>query len=1650
MTQALLPTDEDEQVLCSMIEFATTSNAGDWQDGDTPDPAFASLLEQFARFATGDDYLWTHPNLLFERAASVWRAGERRQSGHSLIDLSVAKQDRELDDTAQSNNDGESGNQRLVLKLITDDKPFVVDSVTAAITDAGKSIHFFVNAIIDVPRSKDGLRTHASSNTGTPMRESVIYAELDAPIDSEEIEIIEKELARVLSDVEAAVKDWQAMRMRMEAAVVRLRYLKLANISDGDLAETRDFLSWVLNDHFAFLGVRRYRATTRDGQFVFERDPSGDLGTLKDSSRRILKNTYSASGELSPAVEDFLRADEPLLIAKANAKSIVHRRTYHDYLGVKLYDDDGNVVGEDRFIGLFTADAYNRPASEIPLLRAKVRNIVDASPFVAGGHNEKALLNILETYPRDELFQVDIPTLRESCIQILRLYKRPRVKLIMRRDRFDRFISAFVFIPRDVFNSDRRHAIGELLASAFKGRVSAFYPYFGDASLVRVHFIIGIDEGAPAGPGITHLTQRIRAICRDWDDDLLAKMRNTSRKALPRILFDKYRNAFDAGYRDHTDADHALADIDVLETMADAPRRVRAYRYHDDPETTFRLSLYLKDGPARLSDLIPTLENFGLSVMTENAHFVKIPTQGGGDGIWIHDFKTETQKCYAIDFQRTKEIFESAMDAILAGDSEDDGFNRLVIAAGLNWREAWFLRAAAKHHLQTGFSYSQAYIEETLTNHPSITLAIINAFHTRFDPHQSSDHDRQEMFDGQIIAILSSLDGVDSLDEDRILRRFVNLLMAMTRTNYYQSGNNKPFKPCLALKIDSNKLEEIPNPKPYREIFVSGPAIDGVHLRFGPVARGGLRWSDRKEDFRTEVLGLVKAQRVKNAVIVPNGAKGGFYPKQLPVSDDRNVVYEAGREAYKHFIRSLLDVTDNIVEGTIVRPDNIVSHDGDDPYLVVAADKGTAQFSDTANAISDEYGFWLGDAFASGGSVGYDHKAMGITARGAWEAVKRHFREAGKDIQTEPFTVMGVGDMSGDVFGNGMLLSRQICLLAAFDHRDIFIDPNPNPEQSFKERQRLFNLPRSSWQDYDKKLISKGGGVFARSAKSIPLSPQIKACLNISEDKLSPSELLNAILKAPCELFWLGGIGTYFKADQEENWRVGDRTNDAIRISASQMNMKVIGEGANLGLTQQARIEFAKLGGRINTDAIDNSAGVDSSDHEVNIKILLREAIQHGNLDSAARDGLLAAMTDDVATLVLHHNYEQTRALTLAHTTNVADLDSHHRFIQFLESQNRLDRQVEDLPSNEALVGMIRERKGLTRPELAVLLAYSKLWLFDELVESKVPDDPIFERELKAYFPAALRDFDAALGEHRLRREIIATRLCNEIVDTCGISFIHDVMVGTGASVEEIVLSYEAARRIFNLRTFAERLNALDTQLPASTQTKLFMDASRLLQEQTFRLVTDIPSLDLLTAQGTRGLISHYADDTAIVKQAFSVIAPSALADAIDERSQGWIQEGVPSDLAREAALFPALERALDIVDTGREAKCPPDIAGSIFFATGRRLQLEKLRANVRQHRAADHFDKRAIRRLMEEITRQQRLLTLHLFESASLSAGEMGADRSLDALHDWENRHKHAFERYDRFMEEVDPGANTALSVSQISLINRQLIELNERLASA
>ena len=1619
--------DDEDTIFNEAVAHAKKKKIGDLTPEGDLTPPFENFLRQLVFFATGEDYLWADPHALLDRATQAWMTGAVRKPDEHVVNLRVV----------DGNNWRE---RRLVLDITTRDRPFLVDSISAALSDAGKPVSFFANTVLEVQRDDKGERVYDGGLATN--RESVIHAEMDPPVDSAETTKLADEIGHVLDDVNAAVSDWEPMRARLGSCIAQLENTRPIGVNLDEHLEAIALLKWLWDNRFAFLGVRRFSYSKNGDDVVFEHDPTHDLGILRDHDRRVLRSTFDEHGALSPAVSSFLESKEPIIVAKANSRSLVHRRVHMDYIGVKSFSVDGRVTGEERFVGLFTAEAYNRPASDIPLMRAKIQKVLQKTPFSPGGYNEKALINILETFPRDELFQVDADELRETCLGILRLFKRPRVKLFLRRDRFDRFISALVFVPRDRFNSEIREQIGEYLASTFEGRVSSFSPFFGDAALVRVHFIIGLNPGAPEGPGTTTITRYVRSLCRQWTDDLLEALRVAHNGATPVGLFAKYVNAFSEGYKEHCDADEALIDIGALERLTERAFSVRAFRRGDDTAQTVRLKIYRRGEPLRLSDVIPVLENLGLSVVQEAGYQIRPDGDAAHEDYHIHDFLMADRRSRDITLGDVKTEFEEALTAILDGKAEDDGFNSLVLAAGLNWREVAMMRAVAKYSLQAGIQYSQQYIEEALSKHGDIARQLVAVFHARFNVNGAkSASARIDEFGVEKAGVVDSLADVSSLDEDRIIRRYLNFFEAVVRTNYYQQTASGEPKPYISFKIDSCKVDDLPDPKPFREIFVSGPRVDGVHLRFGPVSRGGLRWSDRREDFRTEVLGLVKAQRVKNAVIVPTGSKGGFYPKQLPQTSDRAAIYEAGREAYKEFIRGLLDLTDNIVEGKTLPPENVVMWDDEDPYLVVAADKGTAQFSDTANAISNEYGFWLGDAFASGGSAGYDHKVMGITARGAWEAVKRHFREIGKDIQSEPFTAVGVGDMSGDVFGNGMLLSTQTKLIAAFDHRDVFIDPNPDPATSYEERKRLFELPRSSWQDYDKEKISKGGGVFSRSAKSVSLTPAIKKALGITQSRMTPNDLIQAILRAPVELFWLGGIGTYFKSHDEDNTGVGDRANDSVRINADEMRVKVIGEGANLGLTQLARIEFARRGGRVNTDAIDNSAGVDSSDHEVNIKILLSNAIERAELKTKNRDALLASMTEDVAAHVLRHNYEQTRAITQLEATADIDIDAHARFMARLEKVGRLDREIENLPDDEAINALKQSDTGLTRPELSVLLAYSKLWLFDELVASSAPDDPTFEQELFCYFPEALSGFTGSITHHQLRREIIATRLSNEIVDTCGITFAQRVAEVTGANFAEVTLAYEAARRIYELNDFADAIDGLDNEAPADLQTELHSAASNLLREQVFRLLASQDIRAMLTNRGVKYVTDRYHAPVGEFKVALRNVMSTKSIEALETRREEWLAKGASEELAEFAAGLPVLERAFDIVDLAAETGWSNPGVGSVFFAVGRLFGIDIMREKARHEPPDEHYDKVATRQLVEDLATRQVDLTKSIIEYAATEPkGEPGkwAEKAVAA---WTEAHSEATNRFNAFSQELDIAGRA--SVGKMSLLNKKLTEL-------
>ncbi len=1477
------------------------------------------------------------------------------------------------------------------IAIVQDDRPFLVDSVMGELAEAGVTVRSMYHPIVEI----------------AGQRVSLIVVVID-PLPQERRDALGEGLAQTMADVRGAVSDHAAMNALMARSIAHLE-ASPRGVDPEVLAENLAFLQWLQADHFVFLGARDYDyPRSQDGGYEAEAPLSQSgvgLGVLVDPERTVLRRANEPA-VLTRSMKQQLDLSEPVTVAKANVRSRVHRRAYMDYIGVKRFGPDGRPSGETRFVGLFTAEAYDKTATQVPLVRRKVANALIRAGKAAGSHSEKRLKNILENYPRDELFQVSENELLEIALGILHLHDRPRIKTFTRQDPFDRFVSVLAFIPRERFDASVRERIGKILARAWGGRLSAWYPQLSDQPLVRIHYIIGVTPGDHPCPDQAALDAEIAEAGRSWIDRFESALREADVDDVAvGPLSARWAEAFGAGYRDRYDATEAVRDLQAVDALNDTglndggdPVAVRAFRTDRDGPLNLRFKLYRRGAAVPLSDVLPILADMGLKTLEEWGHALR---PAGEPDIHVHEFLLEDPRGGGLQFSDVKAPFEAAFSAVWTGRTESDGFNRLVLELGVDWREAALVRTLARYRQQTGLDPSQALQEEALRDYPAVARGLLALFAAKFDPAAGGDAASREPEVARLVEQINDLlQAVKSLDHDRALRRMVLLVQAIKRTNYYQTGADGAHKAHISIKIASRELADLPLPKPFREIFVWAPHIEGVHLRFGPVARGGLRWSDRRDDFRTEVLGLVKAQQVKNAVIVPVGSKGGFFPKHLAAivraGGDRDAQQAEAIRAYKTFLSGLLDITDNIDKsGAVTHPQGVVRFEGDDPYLVVAADKGTATFSDIANGISADYGFWLDDAFASGGSVGYDHKVMGITARGAWEAVKRHFREMGKDIQSEPFTVVGVGDMSGDVFGNGMLLSKAIKLVAAFDHRDIFIDPNPDPASSWIERDRMFKLPRSSWQDYDKSKISKGGGIFPRSAKSIELSPEIKAALDIQEDVLDPAALMKAILLAPAELLYFGGIGTYVKAPNETDAQVGDKANDAIRIDGGDVRAKVIGEGANLGLTQAGRIAFAMSGGRINTDAIDNSAGVDSSDHEVNIKILTGAAIASGALKSEDRNALLASMTDEVGLKVLVHNYDQTLAVSLQEAEGAEALDAQQRFMQWLGAKGKLDRKVEGLPDDVKLAERKLAGQALTRPELAVLTAYSKLELFDDIVGSTAPDDPFFKQTLVRYFPAPLAKFEADMQRHRLRREIVSTILSNEIVNMCGATFPERLRQSARCDTAAMVIAFEAARQIFRLDQAWDQVSALDLKIPAGAQTVLYQEIATVLRRQTFWLSRRA----MRPGCTVDSLVAAYRPAADSLRAAGGTVLSRFEQSRLESRVQSFAALGVPEAMARDFAMLRPLVATADIGDLSRQAGWPEPAMAMLYHQVGAAFDFDRLRAGAGNVPSADHFDRLAVRRLIEDLMAEQATLTRAVAKAADVAVGvsEATAEAAVD-----------------------------------------------------
>jgi glutamate dehydrogenase len=1511
-------------------------------------------------------------------------------------------------------------NAATVLEIVNDDMPFLLDSVLGELSERRINVVLVAHPVLRAARENGRL-----VGLGEGERESFIHLHLDEVTEAACADIAQA-IETVLGEVRLAVSDWRAMRERVGGIVEELK-TNPPPLAVEEIAEAVEFLQWLLADNFTFLGVRDYAL---DGQ-TLRADFDRALGIMRSREVKVLRRGNDLL-EFTPEIMAFLQEPRPLIVAKANVRSRVHRRAYMDYIGIKHFDAAGHLIGERRLVGLFTSTAYTRPAHTIPYLRRKIATVSQRAGFDPASHSGKALANVLEHYPRDELFQIEEDALYHNSIAILQLGERPRVRVLARRDRFDRFVSVLVFVPRERYGSGVRIRIGEYLAGAFIGHVSAFYPFFPDeGALVRVHFIIGRSGGPTPDIAQATLEREVAAIVRTWTDGLSEALSLMHPADATHALFLRYRDAFSEGYQEAYAPSVAAHDVRILEGLS-KERALSADFHHrvEEEQRAVGLKVWSLGNPLPLSQRVPVLENMGFRVIDERTF--EIAPQGG-PGAWLHDMLLERSGGGAIALTDTKSLLQDAFLQIMRGGAESDGYNALTLAAGLDWRRVALIRTISRFLRQLRVPYSQDYLWTTLTKHAAIASDIVVLFEARFDsspssfggareaskPRMTEEETRAERQDGVVKRIEAALEKVESLDEDRILRLFVNAVQSAVRTNFYQTTENGEPKVQIAIKFESRKLTEVPLPRPLYEIFVYSPRVEGVHLRFGKVARGGIRWSDRPQDFRTEVLGLVKAQQVKNAVIVPVGAKGGFVPKQMPKNATREQVQAEGVATYKLFISTLLDITDNIgPDGATMPPDQVVPHEGDDPYLVVAADKGTATFSDIANGLALEHCYWLGDAFASGGSAGYDHKAMGITARGAWESVKRHFRGMDVDIQKTPFTATGVGDMSGDVFGNGMLRERTTKLLAAFDHRDIFIDPDPDPEKSFAERERLFKLPRSSWQDYDKGLISKGGGVYPRGAKEIQLSEEAQKLLGLPA-AVAPQQVMRAILQAGVDLLFFGGIGTYVRSSQESDADVGDRANDAIRITGADLNCKVIGEGANLGMTQRGRIEAALRGIRLNTDAIDNSAGVNTSDVEVNIKIALSAPLRSSALTLDARNKLLAEMTGEVAQLVLRNNYQQTLALSLAQRRALEDFGFQQRLMQILEKRGDLDHAVEFLPDEMALAERRKRNQPLTRPELAVLLAYAKLSLYSELLDSEVPDDPYLGRELNRYFPKQIVErFPDALQSHRLRREIIATQLTNSMINRGGATLTVRIADQTGASAASIAAAFAAVRQSYDLIALNGEIDALDNLVSGDTQLSLYAAVQDLLLD---RIVWFIRNVDL--RKGLDAIVAHYRDGIAEVEAALDTSRSEAARKARHARIAELTKSGVPEALARRIADLAQLKMAPDIVLVADRAGKPVADVTATYFAAQAFFQLDRLADALPNIVVTDYFDRLALDRALDSIGDAERRIG-----AAMVGNGHEGAS----AVDEWVRPRQAEVERIRSAIHEI---AGSGLTLSKLSV---------------
>jgi glutamate dehydrogenase len=1612
-------------------------------------PDIADLIRLYYRHIPAEEVVGDDPVDLVGAVRSHCQFAEQRVPGRPAVRL--------LNPTP-----AEDGWTRdaTVVQIVTDDMPYLVDSVTANLARDGVQVQRLVHPIVVVSRDITGklLQIHPTADAADPPQgsaaESWMYVEIDLITDPNRARELDTHLTFVLADVREVVEDADKM---VHAALDVAAELETSPppLPVDEVTESSALLRWLADGHFTFLGYRRYQLV--DGE------PGDDEPALRASLASglgVLRQDNLAARSLTAGPDTVGNAFAPtlLVLTQASAPSTVHRPVYPYYVGVRIFDERGFVTGEHRFLGMFTTSALHEDVLDIPVVSRRVRDVIHRAGYPMESFSGQRMLEVLQNWPRADLFSADRDSLYATAIGAITLSDRRRLRLFLRRDPYGRFYSCLVFLPRDRYTTRSRLAMQEVLLAELDGTQLEYGTRVGETALAQVHFTVHTDPNSKIEPDILRIQERLNAAVRSWDDLLveaiLAERRERAGDAVRAAgplgeesateLGQRYSGVFPEAYKEDFTAVEALADLRRLESLSSEQDLAMSFYVPADAEPgERRFKLYLLGEGVTLSAVLPVLQRMGVEVVDERPYDLR---REDGARSWIYDFGLriglDELAVSSVEAEEDLRIrFQEAFAASWRGDCEVDGFNELVLRAGLTWRQAAVLRAYSRYLRQARTPYSQEYIQNSVLAHTDIATTLVRLFEHRFD--LATDPDNDVEADAMVAEISAMIDAVTSLDEDRILRRLLAVIGATLRTNYRVTDAEGEPRPYLAIKLDPQGVTDLPEPRPRFEIFVYSPRMEGVHLRFGAVARGGLRWSDRREDFRTEILGLVKAQAVKNAVIVPVGAKGGFVVKRPPVPTgdpgvDRDAHLNEGIACYRTFISGLLDLTDNLVDGRTVPAREVVRYDRDDSYLVVAADKGTATFSDIANEVSAGYGFWLGDAFASGGSVGYDHKAMGITARGAWESVKRHFRELGVDTQSQDFTVVGIGDMAGDVFGNGMLLSEHIRLVAAFNHLHVFLDPDPDAASSFRERERLFALPRSSWDDYDRTLISEGGGIYPRSAKTIPITPQVRRALGLEEDvlTLAPAELIRTILLAPVDLLWNGGIGTYVKAEDETHGDAGDKANDAVRVNGRDLRVKVVGEGGNLGLTQRGRIEFARNGGKINTDALDNSAGVDCSDHEVNIKILLDHLVSTGQLERAQRNELLHEMTDEVGDLVLQDNYRQNAVLGVSRAHAPAMISVYERLVTALESAGALDRGLESLPNQTQFRALEKAGEGLTSPELATLLAHVKLDLKDELLGSGLPDAEVFAHRLPEYFPKPLRErFSDRIGGHPLRRQIISTLLVNEVVDGAGISYAFRLAEEMNATATDAIRAYTVVTRVYDLRSLWSAIDSLGNVAPTEVVDGMMLESRRLLDRAARWFLGNRPQPLAVGAE-----ISRFGANVAALAPQVSSLLRGREADAVAERTQRLVTQGVPRELANRVATLLDAYGLLDITEVTelaeREARVPtersPQETAELYYALSAHLNVDQLLTSISALERGNRWHALARLSLRDDVCSSLRAITLDALRHSD------SEDTPDEKIAQWEKANASRLSRARVALDEINRSGR--LDLATVSVAARQL----------